>query len=373
MMKEDKSWYAVTEADIIDSPCLLVYPDRVSWNIKTAIQMAGSADRLRPHVKTHKSPEVSRLMLEAGISRFKCSTIAEAEMLALCGAPDILLAYQPLGPKLDRFAKLIHQYPASNWSCLVDNLAAARHQSQVFASAGWRIPVYIDLNVGMNRTGIAPGSDALSLYTAIAGLPGIYVKGLHAYDGHIRDRDFAARKEACDAAFALVKATAASLEAISGQHCSIVAGGSPSFPIHAKREAVECSPGTFVYWDKGYLDLCPEQDFKPAAVLLTRVISHPAEGRICTDLGHKSVAAENEISRRIHFLNAENLQPISQSEEHLVLSTGEADKWQPGSLLYALPYHVCPTVALYERVLLIREGHLSGEWSNQARDRKINI
>ena len=136
---------------------------------------------------------------------------------------------------------------------------------------------------------------------------------------------------------------------------------------------VECSPGTFIYWDKGYLDLCPEQNFLPAAVLLTRVISLPSPNRICTDLGHKSVAPENEITRRVFFLNASGLNPVGQSEEHLVLEINDGKSYKVGDIFYGLPIHVCPTIALYDTAITIENGIATGEWKNIARDRKITL
>src|SRR5258705_9631134 len=118
----------------------------------------------------------------------------------------------------------------------------------------------------------------------------------------------------------------------------IIIGGSPTFSIHCKRKNVECSPGTFIYWDKGYTDLCPEQAFLTAAVLVTRVISIPSSTRITTDLGHKSVAAENEITRRVFFLNAENVKPVGQSEEHLVLEVPENHSYRVGDIFYGIPF-----------------------------------
>src|SRR4030095_1079247 len=99
-MKE--AWYQIEDIDKIDSPALVIFPERVKANIQTAISMVGDVNRLRPHVKTNKPHDASRLMLDAGITKFKCATIAEAEMLGAIGAPDVLLAYQPLGPKLER-------------------------------------------------------------------------------------------------------------------------------------------------------------------------------------------------------------------------------------------------------------------------------
>src|SRR5687767_4970542 len=117
-------WFHIRNADEIDSPAVLIYEERVKYNINLLLQMA-PAERLRPHVKTHKCREVAELMLQAGLKKFKCATIAEAEMLALAGAPDVLLAYQPAGPKLQRFLTLINQYPNTIFSCLVDAATAA--------------------------------------------------------------------------------------------------------------------------------------------------------------------------------------------------------------------------------------------------------
>ena len=106
-------------------------------------------------------------------------------------------------------------------------------------------------------------------------------------------------------------------------------------------------------------------------MLVTRVISLPTPTRVTTDLGHKSVAAENEISKRVYFLNATGLQTAGQSEEHLVLETEAGHAWQPGDVLYALPYHICPTVALYDKVWVAEGGMITGAWQNIARNRSI--
>jgi D-threonine aldolase len=289
-------------------------------------------------------------------------------MLAQCQAPDVLLAYQPTGPKLQRFISLIKKYASTQFSCLTDNIGAATEQSMAFETAALCIPVCIDLNVGMNRTGILPNEKALELAAACHSLPGIQLKGLHAYDGHIRDIVFATKKEKCDRAYEQVIA-------LNNQLLLpvIIMGGSPSFSVHCKRDNIECSPGTFVYWDKGYSNLCPEQNFLPAAVLVTRVISLPAADKICLDLGHKSVAAENEISCRVFFLNAPELQPISQSEEHLIVAAPETHTYKTGSIVYALPFHICPTVALYEKVFTCENGTITGSWQNIARNRTLTI
>lgn len=363
-------WYKIDNIGQLDSPALVVYTERVKKNVQTAIDMIGDVARLRPHIKTNKSKEATQLMLDAGIQKFKCATIAEAEMLGMLKAPDVLLAYQPNGPKLERFVAVIKKYPSTKYSCLTDNIAAATHMAAIFNAHGLLVPVYLDINLGMNRTGIEP-SAAAALYFQTAALKGIKPLGLHWYDGHIRDIDFAIRTLHCDEGFAKLEGIKKEIVAKAMEAPVLITGGSPTFSIHCKRTGNECSPGTFIYWDKGYSDLCPEQKFLTAALVISRVISLPSKGKICLDLGHKSIAPENEIGRRVYFLNAPELKAVSQSEEHLVLEAGENHTYKVGDVLYGLPIHICPTVALYERAITIQNGLASGEWKTVARDRKI--
>jgi D-threonine aldolase len=367
------NWYEIDNIDEVDSPALVIYPERVKENIRVLLSMIDDVNRLRPHVKTHKTKEAASLMMDAGVYKFKCATIAEAEMLAIANAPDVLLAYQPAGAKLQRFISLIKTYPDTEFACLVDNIESAESIASAAVLNYISIPVYIDLNVGMNRTGIQPGEQAIELYKKCAALKGIFPVGLHAYDGHIHTKDFQQRTKECDDAFKPVEVLQQALTDIGYANPIIIAGGSPTFPIHAKRKDIECSPGTFIFWDKGYQQILEEQHFIPAALVVTRVISLPGETTLCLDLGHKSIAAENELSRRVWFINAPELTFISQSEEHLVVEAGAGHAYKIGDVLYGMPIHICPTVALYERAITVDNNIASGEWKIIARDRKIII
>jgi D-threonine aldolase len=372
-MRTECEWYTIDDVEQMDTPALVIYPERVKQNIGVLKSMIDDVARLRPHAKTHKCKEATFLMLEAGIKKFKCATIAEAEMLAMCKAPDVLLAYQPAGPKLDRFAKLIKTYPATKFSCLADNINAAVEMSAAAVKNRVVIKVYIDLNIGQNRTGIAPGKEALQLYVDCTLLPGIKPVGLHAYDGHIHDADLSVRTKKCNEGFAAVNKLQADIKHLGYPEPVIIAGGSPTFPIHAKRKLIECSPGTFVYWDRGYQTILSEQLFVPAALVVSRIISLPDETKICLDAGHKSIASENELAKRVYFLNAPELVMLGHSEEHLVADAGKGHNYKVGDVLYGLPYHICPTIALYERAITIENNKTSGEWKNIARDRKITV
>jgi D-threonine aldolase len=366
------SWYHIQNIHALDSPALVVYPDRVRENIKTLVNSIDDVSRLRPHIKTHKSAEVSKMMLEAGIRKFKCATIAEAEMLANAGARDILLAYQPVGPKGPRLATLVQKFPEVKWACLIDDIECARDLSYVFEQSKKQINVYIDLNVGMNRTGILP-QDAFGLFDDCKRLKGLFIVGLHAYDGHLRDSDFDVRKRRCDESFANVRKVQEEISRKSGKTMIIVAGGTPTFSIHNQRSDVECSPGTYVYWDKGYEESLREQHYLQAALVIARVISTPAENTICVDLGHKAIASENPLANRVFFLNAPEITPIGHSEEHMVFKTTTEKKYKVGDVLYGVPYHVCPTVALHDLAYAVTDRQFTESWTTQARKRKITI
>lgn len=368
-----KPWYHIDDIDRLDSPCFVVFPERVAANIRRMTEMVDDVNRLRPHIKTHKTAEGIRMMMEAGIRKFKCATIAEAELLGMCGAPDVVLAYQPHGPKAERLAKVILTYTHTRYACLVDNLSSADGMSSIFEQAGIVVPVYIDLNIGMGRSGIIPGEEALQLWVHCTSLPGVRSVGLHAYDGHHRHTDIRERKTACDESFQKVVDLRSRITEVSGDIPTIIVGGSPTFPIHAARKDVECSPGTSIFWDACYAGICPEQPFEPAVALVTRVLSLPTPTRVCIDLGHKSVAAENDIARRVVFFEASDLRPVSQSEEHLVTEAPAGHAYRPGDVLMGIPYHVCPTVALYERLPVVVAGKLDGYWKVTARDRNIGI
>ena len=366
-----KDWFEVSNISNIDTPALLVYEERVKENIRLLQNIVTDNTKLRPHVKTNKMAEVCQLMMDAGITKFKCATIAEAEMLAMLKTKDVLLAYQPVGPKSSRLINLIKAYPATQFACLTDNEQSAGFLNEMAGANQIVLPVFIDLNIGMNRTGIKL-VDAKALADHILSLPNLILAGLHAYDGHIRDSDITTRKQNVNKAFAGVEELQSYITNKSGKDIAIVAGGTPTFPVHAARKNVECSPGTFVFTDWGYKHILPDEPFDYAALVATRVISIVNEQTICTDLGHKSVAAENPLPR-VHFLNATAAQPIGQSEEHLVLKVDDATKYRVGDVLYAVPVHICPTVALYEKAFIVNNTVADKEWKVIARNRYINF
>ena len=356
----------------IDSPALIVFPEIVERNINEMIRMAGDTTRLRPHIKTHKTSEGIKLMQAAGINKFKCATIAEAELLGMNHAADVIFAHQPVGPRIERLYQITKKYPETNFSCITDNIEAARAIGALFSKYNSTIGIYIDINVGMNRTGLNPDLAAFNLYESLIEIKGLSMEGLHVYDGQLRQPDPIEKEAACDLAFQPVLELMQKLAEKGYPKPQVIAGGSPSFSIHSKRTDRDCSPGTNIFWDHGYNTICPEQAFEPALFILTRVISLPASNKICVDLGHKSVASENEITKRVYFPLHPELKAVSQSEEHLVLENTGAYSFKVGDILSGIPYHVCPTVALHEYLTEVKNNEVSGEWHVLARRRKIN-
>ncbi len=364
---KQKSWYKINNTNDLISPSLLVYPNRIEENIRKMIDIAGGTEYLRPHIKTYKIAEIIRLQLKHGIHKFKCATIAEAELLAESGAKDVLLAMQPVGANIDRFFKLISTYSTVQFSTIVDNHKTINEISDAASRNDVKASLFLDVNNGMNRTGICPGDKAVQLYKDLASSSNLVVKGLHVYDGHIRESNYEKRKEICDAAFELVIELKNDIENSGLKIDAIIAGGTPTFPIHSKRESVVVSPGTPLLWDQGYANLFPELTFLPAAVLFSRIISKPNTNLICFDLGHKSVASEMQFPR-VQFLNFDNCKQIRHSEEHLVVECDDANNYQIGDICYSIPFHVCPTVTKYKEVLTIVNGTITGAWNIAARD-----
>jgi D-serine deaminase-like pyridoxal phosphate-dependent protein len=366
------SWYAINNIDTIDTPALAVYKQRVQDNIDRAISMIKDVSKLRPHVKTNKMSEVCKMMMDAGITKFKCATIAEAEMLAILQAKDVLLAYQPVGPKAKRFLQLVLQYPQTAFSCLIDNIESAIYLSGIFSEKYISADIFFDINTGMNRTGIKP-ADAVQLLKQIQSMPNINFIGLHGYDGHIRDTNVDERQHKSDGAFSKLIALTNDIEEAVQHPIKIIVGGSPTFPTHINRQYVECSPGTFIFWDWGYKHTMPDEPFDYAALVITRVISIVDEHTITLDLGHKSVAAENALTNRVFFLNEPGATAVGQSEEHLVLEVGDSSKHTIGDVWYGVPVHICPTVALYDKAVVVENNEAIDKWKVAARDRSINI
>jgi D-serine deaminase-like pyridoxal phosphate-dependent protein len=208
-------------------------------------------------------------------------------------------------------------------------------------------------------------------------LPGLRANGFQLYDGHNSQESRAEREAGVRAFLAPVLELRAAAEKRGLPVPRLVCGGTPSFPVYAGMTdipGVECSPGTFVLHDAGYggkyADL---SGITPAAVLVTRVVSRPTPTRVTLDLGTKSVASDPPAGKRVTLLDFPEYQAVGHNEEHLIVETPEASRYKPGDVVYALPSHICPTVALHKEALVADGGKVVGRWAVASRDRQLTV
>jgi D-serine deaminase-like pyridoxal phosphate-dependent protein len=369
------SQYLLNEPSRIFSPALLFYRDVITRNIARTIELAGSPHRLRPHVKTHKTREIARLWIAAGVTKHKCATIAEAELLATSGAPDVLIAFPMVGPNCERVARLAVKYPETRFGVTIDHPKPLRELQLALARSGRTVDAYLDINCGMNRTGIAAGSAAEELYRQISAASCLVPAGLHVYDGHNNKESIDERTAVGSDALIPVLDMRQRLIKSGLPVDRIVIGGTPSFPVHAKLEVpgVECSPGTLSLHDFNYSTRYGELGITPAALLLTRVVDKPTPDRITLDLGSKAVSADQPVEKRCSFLNIRDAAIVMQSEEHLVVKTPDSASFEPGDVVYAMPAHVCPSVALHRQALVVVNGEVVERWDIVGRDRELTV
>lgn len=369
--------YRLANETEVASPALVFYPELIQRNIDRVIALVGEPNRLRPHVKTHKTREIVERQLAAGVTKHKCATIAEAELLASTGVRDVLIAYPMLGPNLRRLVMLVRRYAITMFSALVDHLAGAEALSRAAVETGRSIGFLVDLDVGQHRTGIAVGQSAAALYERAAVLPGLSPQGLHAYDGHNTHQSQSDRAEAVRAAITPVLELRDQLVRRGLPVPRIVAGGTPGFPIYAGMNDIpglECSPGTYVLHDYGYGSKYADlSGITPAAVLVTRIISRPSANRMTLDLGTKAVSPDLPLEQRVHLLDLPEATVVGHNEEHLIIESEQAARFVPGDVTYALPGHVCPTVALHREALVAEGGLIKDHWAIIARDRMLTI
>ncbi len=368
--------YVLKDPSQVNSPSLLFYKSLIARNIKAMVERVGSPARLRPHVKTHKTRQIVQMEREAGITKQKCATIAEAEMLAQCHVADIMLSYPMVGPNCERFANLVKKYPLSRISVIADSATGIQQLSNALGKAHVAVDVLLDINVGQNRTGVSVGPKARELYEMLDRLPGLRPGGFHVYDGHNHQHPLEERKAAVEKLLEPVLAMRTTFVKAGLPVLRMVVGGTPTFPVFATMEIAggECSPGTCVLNDFNYGQWFQDlNEFTPAALLLTRVISRPAANRVTFDLGYKAVASDPPAGKRCTMLDMPDAVAVLHNEEHLVIETPDAERFQPGDVAYAMPAHVCPTCALHQFAYVVEDGKVVDQWEIASRNRMLTV
>lgn len=368
------------DADELASPAAILFRDVLEQNVERMIQIARGVSRLRPHCKTHKMAALIRRLLALGIDKHKCATLAEAEMLAQSGVRDVLLAYNIVGPNISRVVRFLQRYPEVRLTVTADDPQALRQLQE--AVCFWQrscptlqLGVMLDLDPGLQRTGVSELHRAAQLYQQIVSSPAFRAAGLHWYDGHCHQSDRDERRQAVLAGWERVASLRDAFVRRGWPVPTIVCGGTASFPIYAELDdpVIELAPGTCVFHDANYARKFPDLPFEPALWLLSRVVSRPGTDRLTCDLGYKAVAADSPREQRVCFPQLPDAVAVLHNEEHLVLQTALADQFHPGDVLWAVPGHVCPTTVLYPAVHLVEQGRIVDCWDVTARDRSLTL
>ena len=371
---DSKFSYSFIGSETLITPSLIYYKELIQKNIKKAIEMARGADHLWPHIKSHKMAEIVNMSISLGIMRFKCATIAEAEMVANCGASHIVVAYPLIGPNIKRFLTLSKSYPNTHFYAVGDDFKMISLLGESAYASSSNVNFLIDVNMGMNRTGV-PLHRVIDFFHSIRSLKGINVCGLHCYDGDRTEHELNERKMRAASLDKELLTIYNQLIELDSNSSLIIMGGSPSFPCHLDFPGAFFSPGTLFIYDYGYAKKFPDLEYTPAAAILTRVISTPSPGVFSLDLGYKGIASDPPGIRGI-ILNFENYEELFQSEEHWTfrMKPGHENECpKVGTEFLVIPTHICPTSALYPNAYVIENGNVVDNWEVSARNRKITI
>ncbi len=350
--------YQLDDAGSIMTPALLIYPEMVEANITATLRMTGNdANRWRPHIKTAKLPAVVQQLLVRGVRNFKCSTTLELLTACQAGASDVLLAFPVMGANARRVVEIAEQFPATQISVLIE----AREQAEVWR--GTNIGIFIDVNSGMNRTGISQ-HNVRSVIELARGI-GAPFRGIHYYDGHVAGFSPAEREARTHLGYERLGDLVEQLTAAGIAVGEVITSGTPAAPFAASYIGFRggafvhrISPGTVVYNDLVSLEQLPEYGYVPAALVLSTVVSHPTARSITCDAGHKSVSVDAGVPT-CEVVGWPHLKPMKPSEEHLPIeSLSDAALPALGSRLYLLPRHVCPTVNNFDEAVMVVNGRV---------------
>ncbi|PYU12420.1 MAG: amino acid aldolase [Acidobacteria bacterium] len=369
--------YRVSNIENVLTPALVVYPEVISSNIEQTLRLlGGDANRWRVHIKTAKLDYTLRMLVERGVRNFKCATTLELLVACRSGASDVLVAYPMVGANARRVREIAETFPQARISVLAEN------EEQVLQWRGSRVGVFLDINPGMNRTGIeqSHGAAIVSLVRGVADA-GLEFCGLHYYDGQYGGLEERERTASAHAGYDSLLEVVSEVERSGVSVPEVITAGTPTLPcsltypgFRGQKFVHRVSPGTVTYNDATSLAQLPaEYELRPAVLVLTRVVSKPRNGVITCDAGHKAVSADAGVPTCVVVGHAE-LTPLSPSEEHLPIAVaGDAAGPEVGEALYLLPRHVCPTVNNFDCALLVRNRQIEAVEKVTARGREAPL
>jgi D-serine deaminase-like pyridoxal phosphate-dependent protein len=335
-----------------------VFEDCIAENVATMSELLANLNfglkDLCPHVKTHKSARVTRYLLDQGVSFFK-SSLNEIDMLVECGVRRIFVAYPLLDADAVKIARHIKEHPEIRFYVQMarsEHVAILEKVSREF-NVQWHY--YIDVNIGMNRTGLA-AEHALDFYQFLKAEPSFVFAGLHAYDGHIHQKAVSDRRRASTASMQRLQKTVNQFleQGVIVPHCIIA--GTPGFlpdaeywSTHAVETEILLSPGTWIYFDSVSDEMMPNI-FRYAALILAQVIDKPTPTTATLNCGHKRWAIDQGT---VDVFSIPGMKVVATSEEHTVVTAPTAGQLNIGDYVFFAPRHVCSTVNLWEYSVVI--------------------
>ncbi|WP_148210123.1 D-TA family PLP-dependent enzyme [Candidatus Korobacter versatilis] len=369
--------YHIDSIESAITPALAIYLDLVDANIRTTLRLLnGDPDRWRPHVKTAKLAAVMSRLVESGVTNFKCATTLELLTACEVGARDVLVAYSNHGARAVRIKEIAAMFPKVRISVVVealDEVSTWRHSG---------ISAFIDVDPGMNRTGISQDCEE-DIVRLAQGLQteGVPFRGLHYYDGHHRNANLSEREQAAHHGYDHLLRIVGALQQHGLPVEEVITAGTPAFPASLTYSGFQraefkhrMSPGTVVYGDMSSLAQLPQEwGYQPAALVVSTVVSHPQADVFTCDAGHKSVSADAGIPN-CSVVGHPEFEPLHPSEEHLPVRvpSGSA-RPSRGNILYLVPRHVCPTVNNFDHALIIRDHRIVEVAPVTARGREVPL
>ncbi|MFC5401274.1 alanine racemase [Cohnella soli] len=346
----------------METPSVAIDLDILDANLKRTAELAAKAGvKLRPHIKTHKSVWIARKQIEYGATGITTAKLGEAEVMADGGIHDILIAFPLIGAnKLKRLAKLIERGVRVTVS--VDSMEAARGISDVGHAAGMRIPLYLDVNTGLNRCGLEPGLPSAELALQISALPGVDVNGLMTHAGHSYGCGDAegARKVAFAEAEALI-ATQQILRDKGLDVPEISVGSTPTSKFTEQLSGVtEMRPGAYVFGDGSQLYPGFIDETECAMRIYATVVSSPRPGTLIVDAGSKTLTNDVSVHRKGYGYLPDYPEIFVErlSEEHGILAVPNNCSLKIGDVVSIIPNHCCTVVNLRDELAGVRDGKL---------------
>ncbi len=362
----------------IDTPALLLEQDSFERNLARMAEFARTRKlRLRPHAKMHKTPAVAQAQLGLGAVGICCQKVSEAEAMVDGGIADVLITNQVVGAgKLARLAALARRARVGVCVDDIDNIADLATAAR---AAGVTLDVYVEIDVGAGRCGVAPGPAALELGRAINLEPALRLSGLQAYHGRAQHLRTAAQRAAAIGAAAAAAAATRALFASAGLPCPIVTGaGTGTFMLEASGGVYdELQPGSYAFMDADYTRNECDAPFEHSLFVLTTVMSRGGAGaqqaptRLVVDAGlkaHSVDAGLPTVHSDVFGAPLAGLEFQGASDEHgVILINAGAAAPRLGAKLRLIPGHIDPTVNLHDWIVCVRGDRVEAVWPVAAR------